>query len=264
MPRILTKLKITEVSAVDRGAGEGVRILLMKRADDEPQARSFNAIMAKADVADDGADDAGDRSDENTLADDSIVRLATLLVVSGGQPDLSSALYFLLHKPAGQALLARMHKAAETAKETTMPTTETLESILKDLGSVSFCKAIVDRGRAPCTESELVAVLSKNAAEQFNMPGDRAFAKLHAAEILVRQACVIAKAGEFSVFGRGAYTKADPAPNTDTAYATLLAKAEAHRDAHPELSVAQCFEKIYTDRANIELAKRERVESAPR
>ncbi len=43
-----------------------------------------------------------------------------------------------------------------------------------------------------------------------------------------------------------------------------MLKAEAYRDAHPELSVAQCFEKIYTDRANVELAKRERIESAPR
>jgi hypothetical protein len=49
-----------------------------------------------------------------------------------------------------------------------------------------------------------------------------------------------------------------------TAYDELMLKAEAYRNAHPELSVAQCFEKIYTDRANIELAKRERVESAPR
>src|SRR6202045_456089 len=41
-----------------------------------------------------------------------------------------------------------------------------------------------------------------------------------------------------------AYTKADPAPNTDTAYATLMAKAEQLRSERPELSVAQCFEKI--------------------
>jgi hypothetical protein len=62
-----------------------------------------------------------------------------------------------------------------------------------------------------------------------------------------------------------AYTKsADPAPNTDTAYAALMAKAEQLRSERPELSVAQCFEKIYTDRANIELAKRERIESSRR
>jgi hypothetical protein len=61
-----------------------------------------------------------------------------------------------------------------------------------------------------------------------------------------------------------AYTKADPVPNTDSAYGELMLKAQAYRDAHPELSIAQCFEKIYTDRANVELAKRERMESVPR
>jgi hypothetical protein len=215
---------------------------------------------------------------------------------------------------------------------------ESLESILKDSTPVSVCKAIVDRGRSPCGEAELVAAHSKN--------GDRAFAKLYEAEESVRRACQLAKAREFNMFdvkpvviagpdamldaanndqsaavraheeivriarekfpflpadvafarvfedknyaalaaqahrrpamtsiyqmpgsddpGRGAYTKADPAPNTDTAYAELMLKAEAYRTAHPEMSVAQCFEKIYTDRANIELAKRERAESVPR
>jgi len=64
--------------------------------------------------------------------------------------------------------------------------------------------------------------------------------------------------------GRGAYTKSDPAPNADTAYGELMRKAEEYRSAHPGLSIAQCFDKIYTDRANVELAKRERLESAPR
>jgi hypothetical protein len=64
--------------------------------------------------------------------------------------------------------------------------------------------------------------------------------------------------------GRGAYTKADPVPNADSAYGELMRKAEEYRSAHPELSVAQAFDKIFTDRANVELAKRERIESAPR
>jgi hypothetical protein len=48
------------------------------------------------------------------------------------------------------------------------------------------------------------------------------------------------------------------------AYATLMAKAEQLRSERPELSIAQCFDRIYTDRGNVELAKRERIESAPR
>jgi hypothetical protein len=48
------------------------------------------------------------------------------------------------------------------------------------------------------------------------------------------------------------------------AYGKLLAKAKELQASHTELSEAQAFEKIYTDRANIELAKRERRENAVR
>jgi hypothetical protein len=61
-----------------------------------------------------------------------------------------------------------------------------------------------------------------------------------------------------------AYAKADPAPEADSAYSSLMVKARDYQTAHPELSEAQCFAKIYTDRGNVELAKRERLESAPR
>jgi hypothetical protein len=47
-----------------------------------------------------------------------------------------------------------------------------------------------------------------------------------------------------------------------TAYGELMVKAEEYREAHPDLSIAQCFTEIYTDRANVELAKRERRENA--
>jgi hypothetical protein len=49
MARILTKLKINEVSSVDKGAGEGVKVMLYKR-DNTPQGPLlFNDIMRKAD-----------------------------------------------------------------------------------------------------------------------------------------------------------------------------------------------------------------------
>jgi hypothetical protein len=64
--------------------------------------------------------------------------------------------------------------------------------------------------------------------------------------------------------GRGAYTKADPVPNNDSAYGELMAKAEQLRSERPELSEAQAFSKVFTDPANVELAKRERAESVPR
>jgi hypothetical protein len=64
--------------------------------------------------------------------------------------------------------------------------------------------------------------------------------------------------------GNAAYAKSDPAPNADSAYAALMIKAEEYRSAHPELSVAQSFARVMQDPANRDLAKRERMESAPR
>jgi hypothetical protein len=47
-----------------------------------------------------------------------------------------------------------------------------------------------------------------------------------------------------------------------SAYGDLMAKAEEYRNSHPNLSIAQAFEKVFTAPANRELAKRERVENA--
>jgi hypothetical protein len=49
-----------------------------------------------------------------------------------------------------------------------------------------------------------------------------------------------------------------------SAYDELMVKAEELRTAHPELTIAQAFEKVFTAPANAALAKRERVESASR
>jgi hypothetical protein len=60
------------------------------------------------------------------------------------------------------------------------------------------------------------------------------------------------------------HAKSDRSNSEATAYDDLMVKAEEYRNSHPELSISQAFTKVYTDRANVELAKRERVESAPR
>jgi hypothetical protein len=339
MARVLTKLRIDEVSAVDRAAGEGTRIILMKRHDAPTEAASrrayFLKIFTKADAADDGGNDAGGGGDDaGGLANHPVVSLARLLIASGHKADIASALDYLLNTPHGAALL---HRTSTHKGKDFPPMKDSLTAIMKDLGPVSLCKAIVDRGRAPCDEASLVAALSEHAAKQFNLPGDRAFAKLYEAEESVRRACAIAKAAEFSVFDvqpievgfedaytereltaaaaasaeitrlgrekfpflsadqqfarvfedknyralaeqvhrrpspttvyampRSAYAKADPAPNADSAYAELMVKAAELRKTQPTLTEAQAFAQVFTAPANIELAKRERIESAPR
>lgn len=59
MPRILRNLRINEVSGVDRGAGEGVKILLMKRAEGEglSTAQAQDIIEKISDAMRGGADE---------------------------------------------------------------------------------------------------------------------------------------------------------------------------------------------------------------
>jgi len=60
------------------------------------------------------------------------------------------------------------------------------------------------------------------------------------------------------------HAKSDRLNSEATAYGELMEKAEEYRNANPEPSIAQAFEKVFTAPANRELAKRERIESASR
>jgi hypothetical protein len=135
-------------------------------------------------------DDDADADDVEKSVDHAASTVADLLVESGRFPHSGAALDHLLNSRHGNALLGRLHKAA---KGETMRG-DNLESILKDCGPVRLCKGIVERQRSPCTEAELVAVLTKHAG------GDRAFAKLCETEPNVLRACSIAKAAEFAAF----------------------------------------------------------------
>jgi hypothetical protein len=151
MPQLLTRLKITEVSAVDRAAGEGTKIVLLKR-DDTPrskphverharrlrklrESRSFNEIIKQLDdqeISELSRDDSGGGGGGGT-SDHHASTVADLLVEAGSHPDRASALSHLLHSPHGQALLQRMHKAADqTAKETT-PMTTSHNELVQDI-----------------------------------------------------------------------------------------------------------------------------------
>jgi hypothetical protein len=230
MARVLTKLRIDEVSAVTAGAGEGVRVLLMKRHDtgrsQERQARSFNAIMAKAE-ADDG-DDAGGGDITNQHP---VIQAARLLVASGKFGDHGDALDFLLNKPTGQALLTRLKAADQPAKDYPMDTSEHLDIIMKRFGPVEFAKHIVETGSAPCTEAEFVSAVTKHAhALRPELRPDQAFAKLYEAEESVRRAVAVAKAMPFvfddtplQVGGIDAQNEANDDTEASEAYRQLAA-----------------------------------------
>lgn len=71
MPSILRNLKILEVSSVDRGAGEGVKVVLMKRDDvakhTESKTADASASKSAADEIDLASIEVG-KSDDIDLA----------------------------------------------------------------------------------------------------------------------------------------------------------------------------------------------------
>jgi hypothetical protein len=128
--------------------------------------------------------------------------------------------------------------------------------------SIPLCKGIIDRGRSPCGEQELVAALTKQAADQRpDLRPDQAFSKLFESEESVRRACNIAK---------GVYDHADLTPTmvgtpdamhsavSDTeqseAYAQLEEMAARMRATSPWLSAEQAFARVFEDAKNAALA----------
>jgi hypothetical protein len=281
MPRILTKLRIDEVSAVDRGAGEGVKVILMKRQEaarppryneflkllkgegddaDMGKRRGYwntvspvtGAVYPKDRVPDDDVDSEEDEMDVVDKAD------------RGGAHDLAGA---LLQHLQDRLEHRREQHGYQKRKEGPLDQHQELISIMKDCGGpVSLCKGIVDRGRSPCGETELVTALTKYASEQHpSLRPDTAFAALYESQESVRRACNIAKAAGpmFDV----AIVQPGDVTNTESseAYRQLEAlAAKLHAAATGKMSKEQAFAAVFTDPVNRELAqKAHRTPTAP-
>jgi hypothetical protein len=291
MVKVLTKLRIDEVSAVDRGAGKNTKIVLLKRDDgfidkarnDQnfrsvatgalyPRAgRSFLEVLDDLvssqpahtnDIDDDeNDDDVGDddADDVEKGVDHYASTVADLLVKAGSFPHRGAALHHLLRTNHGQALLTRLNKAvAKTEKDSTMDAIEIMKR-----HPLAFCKVVAEDGDAHgVSEHELVAALTKHASElHLNMSADKAFAKLYENPDVWR-ACAVAKAAPFNAApvavsgerARGGDVDPNNAEAAMEAYNELLALAAEYRRANPALSEAQAFSAVFTSRENAALA----------
>jgi hypothetical protein len=213
----------------------------------------------------DERDDDGNGDDTEKRVDHHASVVADLLVESGKYPHRAAALDHVLHSASGQALLARMRKAADQPKDNTM-STESLENILKDFGPIKICKHICDVGKTGYSEFALVSALTKYAAEQHpELSPAQAFAKLYE-NASVWQAIAIAKALPVTptmVGGPDAMHAAVDSTEQSEAYAQLVSMAEKMRAASPELSAAQAFDRVFTDPVNKELAAKAHRRPAP-
>src|SRR5258706_415246 len=108
MPKKLRKLRIDEISSVDRGAGEGCKVMLWKR--DNTQRDD---------------DDAKQRDEDSTGSNDNklsgkLKEMVRALIISLPSLSESQAMHFLIHTTAGRATathLAQLSKREERKTE---------------------------------------------------------------------------------------------------------------------------------------------------
>jgi hypothetical protein len=225
--------------------------------------RSFNGIMAKADA--DG--DEIDRDDDGGASDHHASKVADLLVEAGSFPHRAAALQHLLHKPSGQALLARMHKAAEqTAKETPMTShSEFVQSVVKQYGIVALAKSMVqDQKSYGLDEYQFTQLATEHAQRVYpNDRPDSAFSKLYESEESVRRACQIAKAMPFVADVVPLVVGGTAAQNVDDPSEAIAQLKELGARKWPTATEAQQFANAFTDPVNATLAAKAHRRPSP-
>jgi hypothetical protein len=132
----------------------------------------------------------------------------------------------------------------------------TLRDIAKTGGILAIAKVLVAEDRS--------YGMTEDAVKKFpDKTPDAAFARMFTDNssdgLVLRRAHRVVRAEQLY----GPTVKAADR-GSNSAYGELQARAAEYRKAHPELSEAQAFERVYSDRSNIALAKRERIESALR
>jgi hypothetical protein len=280
MPRRLTRLKIDEVSAVDKGAGEGTQIKFWKRDDVERAYRKIFGVPAPGDVlraslakaaaksppklldeeADDDVHDEGDgdgefEDDEVAASKHLVSTVADLLVEGGSMPDRPSALRHLMHSPRGAELVRRLSKKQKETQAMTYDRSAELTSIIKQYGPVALAKHLVANGPSGLSEIEFTSM-----TDTWARANNTTFVKLFTAQnsdgLALRRAVQVLK-------GFGTAGPVHEAVAGGTAFDELNAKAAEYRKAHPEMTQEQAFAKVFSSPENRALAARERSENRP-
>jgi hypothetical protein len=286
--RILTNLKIDEVSAVDAGAGEGCHIKLLKR--DRTVPDFYKIFGARKSSTFDGYPP-GPRQknlDVHTDPDGPINP-------GGAEPDDDDDADYTEHL-ANDADAGDDEDDDETtdndgADPNGVPTKH-LERLrdamkgtdmrkVKSLDAVKICKAMVSDSDAYGTsEHELVEWIDRYAKAH-----DTTFVKLYEANndtgLAIRKAIDIAKQAQF-LSRTATLSKAEGMPgrasleprvtggraagavdNPKSALDELQSLVDAQRAANPALSESEAWLRVYEHPDNRELAQRERAENRP-
>lgn len=287
MPRILKDLKISEVSGVDRGAGEGVRVVLMKRHDQQQEIEMTEADIAKliADGVAKALPTVLPGLIEKSVADikkasDAALAKANgeiaVLKMSGDEKafcekkgmDADAMKAFAAKTPEERK--AAMSKAADAEKDPPAITSLQGELVKRDTTIADMQKRL-----AAHDEREAIATFAKRATDaglkaedgeimRKAYGGDAdAQTKLDAKFTELTKSLKAAReTGQiFNEFGAAGGERTGSA-----AYDQLVAKAADLRktEAGTKLSAEQAFAKVYEDPANRELAIQHRREEMVR
>jgi hypothetical protein len=286
MPRRLTKLRINEVSSVSAGAGEGVKIVLMKRDDDSNkrnrsmtrqtalQKRLREIFLNKFDD-DEYEDDLGgvefDNAEEQTNSNSiethpSLERHVAALQVANPSLSREDAMGYLLHSANGRDLarhltdISKLQRRADDAVSI-----EKHRAQIKKHGIAPLAAHIVRKGRSPMNEHEFTELLMEAARLQKkeNESDAQAFARLFENDLTIRKAHAICKStgafemGHVNVAPGVVETgRTDVDSDAKEAYDLLMQKAEELRASSPYMTIEQAFSRVFQDQKNSDLAAR--------
>lgn len=251
MPNILRRLKINEVSSVDRAAGEGCRIVLYKRDNSAdkpdfwdvplpPQPRLFNDLMLRKLADEPRDDDDDDPQRTNTIDDDKklsgkLRAMVSALITAAPSLREDQAMSFLLHSPHGRKLAEHLNNIiSKTEKDPPM------------MPQVNIMKLI------EVTEQGLMASVTRRDGESYH----QSFARRYENDISFRkQWAALTDAKHLMALRKGMATLTPTSTevgNTnvsdDSAEAVRLLSEMAARNG-------RSFEQVFADPANAKLAR---------
>jgi|SRR5262249_22676712 len=288
--KVLTRLKITEVSAVDRGAGENCKVILAKRdddynpaelsveerarakaegrtalrhqeeierrakrdRDDEDRQRYYDLVTGRKTVEEVyGVNKSDEEPDDNPVdGEHHASKVADLLVESGSHNTRGDALAYLLHHPRGIATLQRLYKS-KSEESPAMDSKAKLADLAQRAGVVAIAKAIVDENHAyGISEPELTDLVIAEAKK--NYP-DLTDAQAFAKMYSEQSEAGVVLRRAFAVAKNAAYANAVESAEKDSA-AACAELAAIGKQRWPSLTKAQQFARAFE--TNPAIAKR--------
>jgi hypothetical protein len=259
--RIMRTFKLNEISAVDRPAQAGAKMVMMKRADADAVEKHFASHIRGEGPAH------GLLYERYVDAKRSNPGVTSAVHFSIAWSGLSSEEKARVRREEKQEVAARLAVSSSridvaphsTNKNRSDPMTivsEYLNDILQKYGVTPLCKYIIDEGPRSITEQQLVDAVGAYMKVATCESKASAFSRLYEARnedgALLRKAVQVLR--HLDMHGATA-SKA-----SSGALDELNAKAAELRKAEPHLSVAQAFSKTYLDPRNRALVERERAE----